>query len=63
MYILFLVSTALLLEPLRAGISRRRDALAWSAFGAHVLSGVFVLVVFWQTKTYLHLKWSTVFKW
>jgi hypothetical protein len=63
MYILFLVSTALLLEPLRAGINRRRDIMAWSAFGAHVLSGVFVLVVFWQTKTYLHLKWSTVFKW
>lgn len=58
MYILFLVSTALLLEPRRAGVSRRQDVLAWSAFAAHVVAGVFVLAVFAQRGTYLQLNWK-----
>jgi hypothetical protein len=28
-----------------------------------VLAGVFVLVVFWQTKRYLQPGWANVFKW
>ena len=60
LYILFVVSVAMLLDPRREGVSRRRDTIAWTAFALHVLSGVFVLIVFARTGSYWWDNWSQI---
>jgi hypothetical protein len=52
-YILFLVTAALMLEPVRDRARSWRDTLAWCAFGLHVAAGVLILVHFAQTGSYI----------
>jgi hypothetical protein len=62
LYIVFLMSLALLLEPGGTDAHRGRDIAAWIGFGLHVAAGVVVLTVFARTHSYLWLHWSDLVK-